>query len=131
MKGRVFKERVNRGVFVTIAELRERIGKKLAQTNFGVYITAHSYINECYEWYRSLIYESNYTLEEIREQIKDDDRKHRWDWLLARARATHTHCTHEELWEMFDYLTAEIEEYDKEEAEAARETEENAKQEQS
>lgn len=99
---------------MTIAELRERIGRKLAQTNFGVFIIAHSYITECYDWYRSLIFESNDSLEEIREQIKADDRKHRWDWLLARAKATHTHCTHEELCEMFNYLTAKIDDYDKE-----------------
>lgn len=93
---------------MNMLKIRNRIGNKLAKTRFGVFIIAHSYICDSYEWYRSLIYHSDYTLEEIREIIKSDDRKHRWDWLLARARATHVHCNHEELCEMLDYLTEEL-----------------------
>lgn len=93
-----------------MSKIRNKIGSKLARTRFGVFIIANSYIHDSYEWYRSLIYHSDYTLEEIREVIKSDDRKYRWNWLLARARATHIHCNHAELCEMLEYITDELEE---------------------
>ncbi len=97
-----------------ISEIRTRIGKKLANTNLGVLIIVNSYIFRSYNWYRSLIYESNYSLEEIRNLMKADDRIHRWDWLLSCSKATHAHCNHTELSEMLGYLTSDIEEYAKE-----------------
>lgn len=95
-----------------ITDIRNHIGSKLAKTQFGVLIIANSYICDCYEWYRSLIYESDYSLEEIRSILKDDDKKYRWDWLLARAKATRIHCNHKELCEMMEYLEDFIDSYD-------------------
>lgn len=97
-----------------ISELRARIGRKLANTNLGVLIIANSYIFKSYNWYRALIYESDHSLEEIRDLMKADDRIHRWDWLIARARATHIHCNHAELCEMLGYITADIDEFSEE-----------------
>lgn len=91
---------------ITLSKMACRIGKHLAKTRLGVFIIAHSYVHENYEWYRQLIFESEYSLEEIRVHIKKKDayETQRADWLFARSKYTEMHCTDKELEELTTYF---------------------------
>lgn len=85
-------------------KISTKIGRKLSKTSFGVYIIAHSYVHERYEWYRTLILDSEYTHEEIRRLIRKDDQQTRASWLFARSDYARMHCTEKELKELTSYL---------------------------
>ena len=90
---------------IWLSNIACRIGKYLAKTHLGVFIIAHSYLHENYEWYRELIFDSGYTLEEIREAIREKDHTGmRSDWLFSRSRCTGQRCTDAELEELITYL---------------------------
>ena len=80
------------------------IGRRLAKTKMGVFITAHSYVHDSYEWYRFLIYHSGRSIEDIRTLMLADDRGNRSDWLFARSKASEIHLNDDELWEVIGYL---------------------------
>ena len=90
---------------IWLSNIACRIGKYLAKTQFGVFIIAHSYVHENYEWYRELIFNSGYSLEEIQECIRQKDHTGwRSDWLFSRSKYTGQHCTDAELEELITYL---------------------------
>lgn len=83
------------------------IGRQLAKTKLGVFITAHSYVHDSYEWYRLLIYHSGRSIENIQELMHEDDKQNRSEWLFARSNASEMHLDDDELDEILGYWDEE------------------------
>lgn len=86
------------------ANILYAIGRRLARTKLGVFITAHSYVHDSYEWYRLLIYRSGRSIEDIRTLMHADDEENRLEWLFARSNASEMHLDDDELCEVVSYL---------------------------
>lgn len=90
---------------MNFSKIKRAIGIHLSKTRLGVLIITNSYVHKNYEWYRQLIFESEHSLEEIREFIKKSDRHdERPYWLIMRSKYTDMHCTDKELSELVSYL---------------------------
>lgn len=90
---------------LNLSKIRYSLGHWLSKTRLGVFIITYSYVHKNYEWYRQLIFESDYTLDEIRELMKKGDKNdNRAKWLIIRSRYAGMHCTYNELKELLTYL---------------------------